>query len=188
MNQTDIFSGLDYRFRELVKEPQMAAYPLKDNGVFPNNESLPLLVYQGALVLNERDPASLFEALFEVNQWGYSWRNGVYGYHHYHSTAHEVLGVYSGGAKVGFGGEGGVAVAVGAGDVVVIPAGVAHKNLGASPDFRVVGAYPRGQRWDLCYGQPGERPGADRNIARVPLPKADPAYGTDGPLIDYWSI
>jgi len=187
MNQHDIFSNLDDRFRDFVKRPHVVAYSLKDDGVYPNNEKLPLLAYQGALALPEHDPASIFEALFEANQWGSSWRNGVYGYHHYHSTAHEVLGVYSGSARVGFGGEGGVAVSVSAGYVVVIPAGVAHKNLGASRDFRVVGAYPGGQRWDLCYGEPGERPGADLDIARVPLPKADPVYGTDGPLIEYWS-
>jgi uncharacterized protein YjlB len=80
-----------------------------------------------------------------------------------------------------------VVLSVSAGDVVVIPAGVAHKNLGASRDFRVVGAYPLGQRWDMCYGEPGERPRADENIARVALPGADPVYGTTGPLIEHWS-
>jgi uncharacterized protein YjlB len=83
MNQADIFSELDDRFRELVRAPHVAAYPLKDDGVFPNNENLALLVYQGALALHEHDPASLFEALFEANQWGNSWRNGVYGYHYW---------------------------------------------------------------------------------------------------------
>ena len=72
------------------------------------------------------------------------------------------------------------------GDVIVIPAGVAHKNLGASADFRVVGAYPRGQHPDLCTGKPGERPQADRRIARVPLPEQDPVYGPGGPLIAHW--
>jgi uncharacterized protein YjlB len=145
------------------------------------------LALQGALVLPEAGPATVFEALFGANQWGASWRNGVYGYHHYHSTAHEVLGVYGGAAQVQFGGERGLVLRVGPGDVVIIPAGVAHKNLGASQDFRVVGAYPRGQRWDMCYGKPGERPRADQNIARVPVPEADPVYGSDGPLIEHWT-
>ena len=76
---------------------------------------------------------------------------------------------------------------VAAGDVVVIPAGVAHRRLRSTPDFGVVGAYPQGQRWDMCYGKKGERPGTDRNIARVPDPGTDPVYGGEGPLLELWS-
>jgi len=50
------------------------------------------------------------------------------------------------------------------------PAGVAHKNLGQSSTFAVVGAYPDGQHWDMNTGKPGERPRADQRIARVMLP------------------
>jgi uncharacterized protein YjlB len=77
---------------------------------------------------------------------------------------------------------------VGAGDVVVIPAGVAHKSLEASRDFCAVGAYPVGQQWDSCTGGPGERPQADVDIAGVPLPQADPVYGPQGPLMTYWAV
>jgi uncharacterized protein YjlB len=87
---------------------------------------------------------------------------------------------------VRFGGDAGVIVTVSAGDVVVIPAGVGHHNLGASGDFLVVGAYPRGQSWDLCRGRAEERPQVLDNIARVPLPAADPVYGADGPLVKHW--
>ena len=34
--------------------------------------------------------------------------------------------------------------------MVIIPAGVGHKNLGASPDLCVVGAYPPNQTPDIC--------------------------------------
>jgi uncharacterized protein YjlB len=68
----------------------------------------------------------------------------------------------------------------------VIPAGVGHQNLGSSADFLLVGAYPRGQRWDLCRGLAGERPQVLHNIARVPLPAADPVYGAKGPLVERW--
>ena len=85
-----------------------------------------------------------------------------------------------------FGGGTGIVLPVRAGDVVVIPAGVGHQNLGSSVDLLVVGAYPRGQRWDLCRGRADERPRALANIARVPLPEADPVYGADGPLIEHW--
>jgi uncharacterized protein YjlB len=181
------------------------AHLLVDDGVYPNNRKLPLLAYQGALCLAEqapespgpvlvgqdkdlssRDPAVLIEALIRTNGWGGSWRNGVYGYHHYHSTAHEVLGVYGGTAEVQFGGEDGVVISITRGDVVIIPAGVAHKNLGSSSDFYVVGAYPLGQHPDMNYGRVGERPRADEIIARVPLPALDPIYGTHGPLMERW--
>ena len=69
---------------------------------------------------------------------------------------------------------------------MILPAGTAHKNLGASADFGVVGAYPEGQEMDMCYGKPGERPEADRNIEEVPKPKTDPVYGTAGPLLELW--
>jgi len=38
----------------------------------------------------------------------------------------------------------------------------------------------------MCYGKPGERPQADENIARVPLPRTDPIYGIEGPVLDFW--
>ena len=74
------------------------------------------------------------------------------------------------------------------GDVVVIPAGVGHKNLDASRDLLVVGAYPPGQDWDLCRGATDERPWALGNIAKVPLPTTDPIYGEQGLLLAYWAM
>ena len=159
---------------------------IKDDGTFPNNECLPLLVYQGVLKLPSGDPARGVEELFHANDWGGSWRNGIFCYHHYHSTAHEALGVYGGQARVQLGGPAGPEFDVRGGDVIVIPAGVAHKNLGFSPDFRVVGAYPAGQRPDMKTGEAGDRPQADRNIGKVALPKMDPVFGETGPLIQLW--
>lgn len=177
--------GTASHFEQFVHEPDVVAQELKDDGVFPNSK-LPLLVYRGAVVLPEEEPAAIFEQLFAGHGWSATWRNGIYPYHHYHSTAHEVLGVYSGSAKVQLGGEAGVIQEIHGGDVVIIPAGVAHKNLGSSADFGVVGAYPEGQDWDMNYGRAGERPRADKNIARVRLPKMDPVYGASGPLLENW--
>jgi len=146
---------------------------LSDDGVFPNSR-LPVLIYRGVLATPE---AAAFEEMFESNGWSSSWRNGLFSVHHYHSTAHEVLGIYSGRVNARLGGERGTTITLVAGDVVVIPAGVAHKNDGASADFRVVGAYPVGTSPDMQYGKPGERPGTDRNIARVGLPTGDPVRG-----------
>jgi uncharacterized protein YjlB len=159
---------------------------LRDDGTYPNNAGLPVLIYPQAVELPVHDPASGFESLFSQHAWGGSWRNGVYPFHHYHSTAHEVLGVYSGTANVQLGGENGIVVPVSPSDVLLIPAGVAHKNLGASPDLGIVGAYPLGQRPDMCYGKSHERPQADERIAAVALPQADPVYGKNGPMQDHW--
>ncbi len=167
-------------------EAEVAMHTLVDDGVFPNNAKLPLMVYREAVALSWHDPAAEFEAIFEAHDWPPAWRYGIFGYHHYHSTAHEVLGIFRGHATIQFGGEGGIALEVRTGDVVVVPAGVAHKSLEASRDFCAVGAYPSGQQWDTCTGAAGERPRTDANIAKVPLPSADPVYGPNGPLMTHW--
>ena len=79
-----------------------------DDGVVPNN-SLPLVVYRGALAAGG-DRAAACDALFDQNGWPDPWRNGIYGHHHYHSTAHEVLGIARGSARVRLGGENGQTV------------------------------------------------------------------------------
>ena len=160
---------------------------LDDDGVIPNNPALPLLLYRQAVTLPEHDPAAVFEALFTTNGWPAAWRNGIFPFHHFHSTAHEALGVYRGSATACFGGESGVVVTVAAGDVVVIPAGVGHKAIEASPDLGIVGAYPSGTGPDLCRGAPGERPRCLEAIARVAVPDRDPLCGAAGPLRRHWS-
>jgi uncharacterized protein YjlB len=164
---------------------RVQAYLFEDDGRIPNNPDLPLLLYPGVLPTSTELPSEC-EVLFGENRWGGSWRNGVFPYHHYHSTAHEVLGVVRGSARIAFGGEAGMTVEVGAGDVVVLPAGVGHRNAGASSDFLVVGAYPRGQSWDLRTGEPDERPEVLENIRNVPLPEADPVFGKERPLLEHW--
>ena len=89
-------------------------------------------------------------------------------------------------APFAFGGPSGREVAVRAGDVVVIPAGVAHRNVGQSADLLVVGAYPGGSDYDIRKGDPAEHAAAVRAIAAVPLPDSDPVAGRDGPLLRLW--
>ena len=168
--------------RDFVQPEQLH---FRDDGTFPNSP-LPLLFYRHAITTDAKDRASVFEQRFAENDWTNSWRNGVYSFPHYHSTSHEVLGVYGGTATLRLGGEHGKNVEVRAGDVIVIPAGVAHQNLGASDDFGVVGAYPGGREWDLLRGLPGERRKAAQNIAAVPMPEDDPIYGAEGPLRQIW--
>ena len=114
-------------------------YHFADDGRFPNSV-LPLLVYRGVL---PADPG-VMEQAFATNQWSNAWQNGIFNFHHFHSIAHEVLGIAVGKVQVAFGGPSGQIVTVRASDVVVIPAGVAHCNLGQSRDLLVVGAYPGG--------------------------------------------
>lgn len=161
-------------------------YWFEDDGRIPNNPDLPMLVYPRTLALDD-NPTAACRALFERNGWSGTWINGVFRYHHYHSNAHEVLGVVSGSATIQFGGPQGNVIEVQAGDVVVLPAGTGHCNQGASGDFRVVGAYPRGQEgYDLHTGQPDERPGVLENIRNVPLPESDPVQGESGALVHLW--
>jgi uncharacterized protein YjlB len=162
------------------------SYLLADDGRIPNHPTLPLLVYQGALTLPETDPASRAEAIFRRNGWGGLWRNGIYAFHHYHSTAHEALAIVRGEAVVQLGGEGGITLSVSAGDVLVLPAGTGHKRLSASRDLLVGGAYPPGQTWDLCRGEPGERARVLANIRATALPETDPILGESGPLVECW--
>ena len=173
---------------DVVYAPTVEAVMLTDDGVFPNNRRLPLLIYRKVLNTGIRDLAAHVQALFAEHHWGNSWIDSVYDYHHYHSTAHEVLAVCSGQARLLFGGEHGIEQTVSAGDVIVIPAGVSHKNLSAEGNLVVVGAYPQGQSYDMCYGKREERPEADRRIVGVPLPESDPLYGPDGPLLDHWQV
>jgi len=164
--------------------PDIETHMFADDGIVPNNK-LPLVLYRGALG-GEGDLAARCEEMFDANGWPGAWRNGIFSYHHYHSTAHEVLGIARGSATVRLGGENGATVELRAGDVVVIPAGVAHKNLSASSDLLVIGSYPKGQRPDRHRDDPVSHDRAAANVARVALPAADPVTGRADPLLDCW--
>ena len=152
----------------------------------PNNPRLPVLHYPGVL---DGEPGSLaraFEGLFDRHGWPAAWRNGIYAQHHFHSTAHEVLGIYQGTVRVALGGEGGPVVSLAPGDVVVLPAGSGHCRVGGSGRLGVVGAYPRGQAPDHCEPDPARLDARAAAVAAVTLPGADPVYGDAGPLVDLW--
>lgn len=158
---------------------------LQDDGVFPNSR-YPALLYKGILDIPMLFPATHIKHLFQKHGWSKSWDAGIFEYHHYHSTSHEVLGIYKGHTKLQLGGPGGPVIFIEKGDVLVIPAGVAHKNLGAENAVGVVGAYPDGRDYDMNYGKPGERPATDENIKKVPIPANDPVFGRDKGIFKIW--
>jgi uncharacterized protein YjlB len=162
-------------------------YLISDNGIFPNSH-LPVILYKSVFELPLLNPGRFIITALKNNLWENSWKNGVYNYNHYHSTAHEVLAVYKGKTKLLLGGENGLVVEIETGDVLVIPAGVAHKNITPENKFKCVGAYPKGQDYDMNYGKAGERPGTDENINKLRLPLMDPVFGVNGPIMDLWHI
>ena len=157
-------------------------HSFEDAGGIPNSR-LPMLVYHQVA---EAGDGNRCKELFARNNWLGAWLDGIFSFHHFHSTAHEVLGIVGGTATVILGGPDGRPFEVERGDVLVLPAGTGHCNAGSSPDLLVVGAYPNGMRWDLRRGDPGEREEVLANIAAVPLPDTDPVHGAGGPLTELW--
>lgn len=154
----------------------------EDDGAIPNSP-LPVLVYQG---VPEVSDAGRCERLFAGNGWLGAWRDGIYSFHHFHSIAHEVLGVVAGSATVMLGGPNGREVEINPGDVLVLPAGTGHCNLG-DQGLLVIGAYPDGVEWDICRGDPAEHDEAVSRIRAVPVPPGDPVGGAKGFLRSLWS-
>ena len=111
----------------------------------------------------------------------------MYSTTHFHSTSHEVLCVASGKAKLCFGGEDNpkrIETEVEKGDVIVVPAGVAHRLLeDLEGSFTMVGSYPKGKSWDMCYGKPGEEDKV-KSIEKLGWFERDPVYGDNGPVLD----
>lgn len=161
----------------LAIEPEILL--LARNGWMPNNARLPLLLYRG--VLKGSGLTEKMEKLMAAHGWEPGWRNGVYPFHHYHSTAHEALACSRGEARVIFGGEGGKEIALRAGDIALLPCGTGHCRASASSDFLVSGAYALGQNWDLLRAAPDAE--AQQRMKALPFPKDDP-IGTA--LRKYW--
>ncbi|MEM9027512.1 MAG: cupin domain-containing protein [Pseudomonadota bacterium] len=171
--------------KSVSRQPEVRSFPT--DGLIPNNPALPMLIWRGVLPELALDSPHDVIRHLQLNAWAGAWINGIYPFQHYHARAHEVLVITSGSAEVIFGGPGGLKTTVSAGDVVVLPAGTGHCRLDEAPNFSVVGAYPAGQEdWDLKRDRPQDFALAQSEIPNVPLPKTDPLFGVDGPLVDLW--
>lgn len=163
---------------------RIEALRFADRSPVPNNPRLPVMLIRGAL--GQPDEQRI-HALYRTNGWGGAWTGQIYEFHHYHSNAHEALAVAAGEARLKLGGPEGREVEVSAGDLVVLPAGTGHQRLASSDDFAVCGAYPAGQEnRDLLRATEENYREASARVAAVPLPRTDPLYGADGPLVRLW--
>ncbi|KAK7518104.1 cupin domain-containing protein [Phyllosticta citriasiana] len=146
----------------------------------------PLLVYHSAYPATAS--ASAIEAcLSAVGAVVPQWRYTMYSTTHFHSTTHEVLAISQRRARLCFGGEGNegrVEPVVSKGDVVVVPAGVGHRLVeDVEGGFEMVGSYPLGCHWDMCYGKEGEEAQVE-GIKGLRWLERDPVYGDAGPAVD----
>lgn len=144
---------------------------LADDGVFPNNAKVPLVLQRQIVssASGSSATADALDAIFLANGWHPQWQGSLYAIHHYHATTHEAIGVIRGEAIIQFGGPHGSEIVVSAGDAIMIPAGVAHCLKTSKNGFQVLGAYPPGCSPDMCFGEPGERPDADDAIRKAPF-------------------
>jgi len=160
-------------------ETAIETLTLLPDGPFPNNPHYPVVLHRQSFP--EADPAAI-EATFAAHGWPPAWRWGVFDWHHFHATAHEVLGCYRGSATLQLGGPHGPTVEVEAGDAVLLPAGTAHRSVITADGFTCVGAYPAGQNPDIQRGEEAELEEMEHRIHHVPLPDQDPIHGAAGSL------
>lgn len=108
---------------------QIEHFKLEENDWVPNNQRLPVLVYRGVETGDRETLASAFEKRFQRHGWPAQRRDTISAYHHYHSTAHEALGVAAGRGTLMFGGPEGRLVDVTGGDALVLLARTGRGNL-----------------------------------------------------------
>jgi len=160
----------------------------KRNKNFPNSK-YPVLIYRQCIELPKfkNKAVETVQKIFARNKWSNSWRNGIYDFHHYHSSTHECMAIIRGTAKIILGGPKGKPAEVTTSDVVILPAGVGHKCINHSEDFLCVGAYPQGRDYDLNYGRAVEYDKANARIKTLPIPLKDPVFGNEGFLKSFWN-
>jgi uncharacterized protein YjlB len=172
---------------EAAQSPTQSPYEvfmLPPHDWVPNNRKLAVAIYRRALQPDSGDLAAAFELLFEQNGWPPQWRDGIFDYHHFHASAHEVLGVTGGSAQVIVGGPGGRMVTISAGDALLLPAGTGHCLQSFARHFQVVAGYPEGQQWDIR--REALTPDELAAMEALPFPDTDPIDGDHGPVVEHW--
>ncbi|KAK5100962.1 hypothetical protein LTR70_001000 [Exophiala xenobiotica] len=207
---------------DISNEVVVKKYFLEPTALIPNSPQ-PLLHYP-QLLKDKCNPAKIHQQ-FDENDWRTQWvfRYGPTQESHYHSRIHECMVVLSGKATIRFGvadtsddleestyrgacEQGGVTIDAQAGDVFVIPAGVAHKTHNTSPGaafalltpgkgrgieatnqkgalekvnlsgFTMMGAYPK-NCGTWDFSVGGEDVGDFEATWSVPKPEKDPLLG-----------
>ncbi|MGQ7260812.1 cupin domain-containing protein [Vreelandella sp. V005] len=166
-----------------IPQPETLHLDSDDTTGYPNSP-LPVLIYRQVLDTGSAEErAESFEAMFKRHGWPPAWRYHLYDFDHFHSTAHEALGIFRGQARARLGGPNGQETVLKAGDVLVLPAGVGHASIEADEDFCMVGAYPPGQEPEIERGDPAQLKAAQERVADVALPEDSPV---DGSLATLW--
>lgn len=144
---------LDLHRTDFINMVQVKTYHLSPTERIPNSPR-PLIHYKNALARKQDGKCDPVEAwdMFQANGWKVAWitRYAHTQLSHFHSQAHECMAVLSGTSTIRFGvadttddleantygsswEEGGLELDAEAGDVFVIPSGVAHKTYNTRP-------------------------------------------------------
>ncbi|KAL1846924.1 hypothetical protein Plec18170_008892 [Paecilomyces lecythidis] len=212
-------------------------YDIKHTRLVPNSPK-PLLLYKNCFIRDGKVDATLAYDTFKKNGWNAQWVTtyGHYQRSHYHPATHEVMVVLSGPGTIRWGTAdlnddpqkhtygisgrdyegGGVFVNVDAGDLFVIPAGVAHKSFNPktpNPDpecltggeaHRIESDDPRKfvgelkvsgftmmgaypQGMSWGWAEGGAHIGRYQSVWDVENPKLDPYFGDKGGINIYWN-
>ena len=171
----------------VLQDLRVSSHQIPAFDLLPNTsiQKKPLLIYHSAF--HSSASASAIEThLSNVGVVSPQWRYTMYSQSHFHSATHEVLCVASGRARLCFGGEENperVEAELKKGDAIIVPAGVAHRMLKDDDgDFCMIGSYPTGKSWDMCYGKKGEEEKV-KGIQSLGWFSRDPIYGDQGPSL-----
>ncbi|RSH93718.1 hypothetical protein EHS25_006365 [Saitozyma podzolica] len=149
---------------------RVSRYQIPAHSGIPNTSisHRPLLIYHSAFLPSSSSASSIESHLASTGVVSPRWRYTMYSTTHFHSTSHEVLCVFSGRATLCFGHEDNP-------DRVQLDA--------EAGDVMMIGSYPKGCDWDMCYGKPEEEIKV-QGIKDLPWFERDPIYGDEGPCLD----
>ena len=171
-----------------LKDLRVSSHQIPAFKLVPNTsiQKKPFLIYHSAFH-SSVSTSTIERHLSAVGVVTPQWRYTMYSQSHFHSTAHEVLCVASGKARLCFGGKENperVEAVLEKGDVMIVPVGVAHCLLDDLGGFNMVGSYPIGKSWDMCYGREGEGEEEKvKGIGSLGWFEKDPIFGDEGPSL-----